>query len=277
MNTYAIGDIQGCYHSLRRLLDKLDYQPGKDRLWLVGDLVNRGPDSLSVMRWALDHQSDITCVLGNHDLHLLGLAHGVRGIGKKDTGLIPILEAHDRDEIVNWLSALPLLVHSEQSDVVLAHAGLWPLWDTHTAINAANACTDALQSNPVDFLTEMYGNKPDSWHDANTVVERHRFVVNALTRMRMCHSDGRLALDWKGPVDGAPADLVSWFTLREAEALRARIVFGHWSALGQVAWPEYNVWCLDTGCVWGGPLTAMRLEDGEIFQARDERDQPLPF
>ncbi|NEX16797.1 MAG: diadenosine tetraphosphatase [Halochromatium sp.] len=257
MATYAIGDIQGCYDELRRLLDKIGFDPTKDKLWCVGDLVNRGPDSLAVLRWikALDERAIV--VLGNHDLHLLAVALAGARMGKKDT-LEAILEAPDCDELLHWLRHRPLLHQSEKKGFTLLHAGLPPQWTLAQAQDYAREVEIQLQGPAhVDFLEQMYGNEPDCWHDDLRGMERLRFITNCFTRLRWCHPDGRLLLKEKGGLEQPAPGALPWFRMPDRRSSEDRILFGHWSTIGFLA--ENNCWALDSGCVWGGRMSAVRV------------------
>ncbi|MCB1886634.1 MAG: symmetrical bis(5'-nucleosyl)-tetraphosphatase [Rhodocyclaceae bacterium] len=262
MSTYAIGDIQGCCDELEALLARCQFDPAADRLWLVGDLVNRGPSSLEVLRLVKGLGEAAVVVLGNHDLYLLMVAAGFRKRGKDDT-LGPVLEAPDRAELLDWLASRPL-VHLE-GDHVLVHAGLPPQWSGSRARALAAEVEAALQGDGRDaFLSGLHGNQPDHWHDELRGPDRLRYVVNALTRMRFCAADGQLEFKAKGPPDQAPDGFLPWFDLPARAADRETIVCGHWSALGFRRQP--GLLALDTGCLWGGELTAVRLEDGLVFR-----------
>ena len=256
MAVYAIGDIQGCYDEFRRLLDQLDFSPGADRLWLTGDLVNRGPGSLATLRFVRELGEHAITVLGNHDLHLLAVAAG-REPRAGDT-LAPILAAPDRDELLAWLAGRPLLHEDPLLRFSMVHAGLPPQWDMARARIEARAVEGALVEAPAAFLSAMYGDEPDRWLPGLRGVDRLRFAVNCFTRLRYCTNDGRLLLKLKGPPESAPAGAVPWYAATQRLTRGERIVFGHWSALGyRVAIDTYS---LDTGCVWGGSLTAIRLD-----------------
>lgn len=257
MATYAIGDIQGCYDELRQLLDKADFDPTKDKLWCVGDLVNRGPDSLAVLRWikALGEQAIV--VLGNHDLHLLAVALAGAPVSKKDT-LDAILEAADRDELLHWLRHRPLLHHSEKKGFTLVHAGLPPQWDLAQAQHCAREVESMLQGpDHVELLRQMYGNEPVRWSEELTGMERLRFITNCLTRLRWCGADGQLLLKEKGGLEQPAAGALPWFRVPGRQTSEDRILFGHWSTIGFLA--ENNCWALDSGCVWGGRMSALRV------------------
>lgn len=257
MATYAIGDIQGCYDDLRRLLDRIDFQPEWDRLWFVGDLVNRGPDSLSVLRFVKQLGDRALTVLGNHDLHLLALAAGNHK-HPSNPGLDRILKAPDRDELIDWLRHCPLLFHSAKKDVTLIHAGLPPQWTLEQAMECAREVEQQLQGPGfADLCRQMYGAKPVRWEPRLTGMERWRFTINCLTRLRYCSVDGHLALKQKGAPGSQPGRWLPWFRVPGRRSQGRRILFGHWSTLGYVH--EQQVWCLDSGCLWGGRLTALRV------------------
>ena len=258
MAVYAIGDIQGCYDDLRRALDDVGFEPGRDRLWCVGDLVNRGPKSLEVLRFFHDLGERAVCVLGNHDLHLLALAAGNQK-HQGESSLQAVMAAPDRDELLTWLRHRPLLHFDAELDFLMVHAGLPPQWDLDTALGCAQEVERTLRSDEhSDYFMHMYGNKPNLWDPALGGIERLRFTTNCLTRLRYCGADGRLALKEKGPPGSQAQGRVPWFEHPNRATRRQRIVFGHWSTLGYVA--RNNVWALDTGCLWGGALTLLRLD-----------------
>ena len=260
MAVYAIGDLQGCLEPLKRLLDRLRFDPASDRLWFCGDLVNRGPDSLDALRFVRGLGETALTVLGNHDLHLLALAWDpARSPRGKDT-LHGVLAAPDREELLEWLRRRPLLHHDATLGWTLVHAGLPPQWGLAEA-QAAAAELQGVLGGPGfgGFLGRMYGDGPDRWSPGLQGAGRLRFIVNAFTRMRYCRADGSLDLEEKGPPERAPPGLVPWFRLPGRRSRSLKLVFGHWSSLGYVA--ESGVWGLDTGCVWGGRLTALRLDD----------------
>lgn len=258
MATYAIGDIQGCYDALRRLLDTLSFDPGRDRLWFAGDLINRGPQSLATLRFVRGLGDRALTVLGNHDLHWLAVAHGGRR-GRRDT-LDELHQAPDRDELVDWLRRQPLL-HVE-GRIALVHAGLVPQWSLDQARACAAEVEAMLRSDDyVGLLAQMYGDEPDHWDDALAGIPRLRFIINCLTRIRYCTAAGRIDLGPKGAPGSQPANLMPWFEVPSPRWAGATVISGHWSTLGRVHWPEYGVWGLDTGCIWGGRLTALRIDD----------------
>lgn len=262
MATYAIGDIQGCYAPLAKMLDKIAFDPAADRLWIVGDLVNRGPESLRVLRFLRDLGDAASIVLGNHDLYLLMVAAGFKRRDGDDT-LFQVLEAPDRDELIDWLACLPLLkVHGEH---VLVHAGLLPGWTVTRAQALANEVGAALAgSKSREFLLNLAGNRPDRWSDGLKGWDRLRVIVNAMTRMRFCTAQGHMDLRAKGAPNSAPAGTLPWFRVPDRFSRTHTVVCGHWSALG--FYREPGLIALDSGCVWGGKLTAIRIEDDVVFQ-----------
>jgi bis(5'-nucleosyl)-tetraphosphatase (symmetrical) len=258
MALYAIGDVQGCNEELGALLDILHFSPDRDRLWFVGDLVNRGPDSLGVLRRIRALGDAATVTLGNHDLHLLAVAFGSAPVRSGDT-LNETLAAPDRAALLEWLTRQPLLHEDQSLNVCLLHAGLPPQWDWSLARGCAREFENALRSDPERLLQRLYGDQPDRWDDALEGAERLRFIVNCFTRLRYLDPQGRLMLRAKGsPKKTQTEGLIPWFAAREARWRGPRIVFGHWSTLG--FFNEADVTGLDTGCVWGGSLTALRLD-----------------
>jgi bis(5'-nucleosyl)-tetraphosphatase (symmetrical) len=262
MPTYAIGDIQGCNTQFQQLLEQLHFDPATDKLWLVGDLVNRGPDSLGVLRLVKSLGDAAVTVLGNHDLHLLAVAEGVADQHHGDT-IDDILDAPDRAELLDWLRRQRML-HVE-GEHVLAHAGLLPDWSVKKARQLAAEVEVALRGKDyVKFLEHMYGNSPNGWDDELTGYKRLRVITNALTRMRVCTAEGEMEFKFKGELQDVPSGYLPWFDVPDRASASATVIFGHWSALGLQVRP--NLLALDTGCLWGGALTAVRLEDRELFQ-----------
>ena len=263
MATYAVGDIQGCFNSLERLLDNCSFDPAVDRLWLVGDLVNRGPKSLETLRFVKQLGAAALTVLGNHDLYLLMVAEGaVKGRGKDDT-LQPILDAPDCDELLDWLRHQPLC-HVE-GDYCMVHAGLLPQWTPARARVLAREVESALQGKKYrKFIANMWGSKPNCWSDDLAGWPRLRVIVNAMTRMRFCSADGVMDFNAKGETSNAPAGYLPWFEVPGRRSADTTLVTGHWSALGLKV--TDNLLALDSGCLWGGHLSAMRLEDRRLFQ-----------
>ena len=256
MAVYAIGDIQGCFDELRALLERIDYDPGEDTLWLAGDLVNRGPNSLETLRFARAQRA--VTVLGNHDLHLLASATLPEHRKTKDT-LHQIIDAPDGQELMDWLRHQPLLHHDEDIGYTMIHAGLPPQWDLQMAQQCAAEVEQVLRSdNCADFFAVMYGNKPHRWKNSLTGWGRLRFITNCFTRLRYCDHKGRLALNEKGPPGSQPRELKPWFEWPERKSRDMKILFGHWSTLGN--YEGNGVYALDTGCLWGGSLTALRLD-----------------
>jgi bis(5'-nucleosyl)-tetraphosphatase (symmetrical) len=261
MAVYAIGDVQGCYDELMRLLKKIEFNPDNDCLWFAGDLVNRGPKSLQVLRFVKSLDDRAVTVLGNHDLHLLALSQGNRSHYKHGT-LDKILKAPDRDELIDWLRHRPLMYHHEKWGYSLIHAGLAPQWDLTTALSCARELEATLRGPGFhDFCQQMYGNEPDLWHDKLSGIERLRFITNAFTRLRFCSPDGRLSLRDKGPPGSQYNGCLPWYEVPHRATRNERILFGHWSTLGFLKID--NAWCLDSGCLWGGQLTALRLRKGQ--------------
>ncbi len=264
MSTYVVGDIQGCNAALEELLAALNFDRTRDRLWITGDLVNRGEDSLAVLRWCLAHDDCVVAVLGNHDLHLLAVAEGFVPPHRKDT-LDMILTAPDRDALLTWLRQRPML-HRE-GDWMMLHAGLPPTWSAAEAEEHAQELEAALRGPDWrNFLAQMYGNEPRCWSPELKGQERLRFIANSLTRTRYLHPDGSLEFQHKLGLDSAPPELTPWFDFPDRAGTDARILFGHWSTLGLLL--REDVIALDTGCLWGGALTAFRLEDEQCFQVR---------
>jgi len=262
MSTYAIGDIQGCYLTLTRLLEQIAFDPAQDRIWLVGDLVNRGPRSLEVLRWARALGDRLISVLGNHDLYLLARFHGVTGVKKRDT-LDEILAAPDRDSLLEWLRHRPLFYR--EGNLALVHGGLDPAWDIEMAEELAREAEHALSGEKTEeTLAALYSGKPDRWNDAFRGNERLRAILHIFTRIRTCRSDGRLNFEFKGPPEASPSGYFPWYAIAGRKGTAAKIHFGHWAALGLRILPE--VCGLDSGCVWGRSLSALRLEDGTLFQ-----------
>jgi bis(5'-nucleosyl)-tetraphosphatase (symmetrical) len=263
MATYAIGDLQGCFAPLQRLLAQVRFDPSRDRAWFVGDLVNRGPDSLACLRFVKSLGDSAVAVLGNHDLHLICRAEGIQKRKSRDT-LDDVLEAPDRDELVRWLRHRPLF-HVEGTHA-LVHAGLIASWSVTRASELAAEVEGALRGPDYRaFLERMYGDEPNAWSDDLRGVERLRVIVNAMTRMRVCDEDGAMMLRFKGEPEEAHAEWTPWFDMPGRRSADHVVVCGHWSALGLEIRPD--LLSLDSGCVWGRCLTAVRLEDRRVFQA----------
>lgn len=255
MTRYAVGDIQGCDRELGALLERLSFSPDRDRLWLVGDLVNRGPQSISVLRRVRSLGENAVVVLGNHDLHLLAVAFGARRARRSDT-LDEVLAAPDRDALLEWLITRPL-AHLEGNDLMV-HAGVVPQWSVALTMSLAAEVSRALRHDPRALFDHMYGDEPAQWHESLSGTARLRFAINVLTRLRLCTGDGRVDFARKGPPPSEPSPLRPWFAHEQRASREARVIFGHWSALGLVR--EGGVIGLDTGCVWGGALSAVDLD-----------------
>ncbi len=257
MATYAIGDLQGCAEEFDALLTKIEFRAARDTLWLVGDLVNRGPDSLGVLRRVIALGKSAITVLGNHDLHLLATVAGRRELSS-DT-FQDVLEAPDADELIDWLRHRPLLHHDAAAGRVLVHAGIPPVWTVREARTHAREIETLLRGRRWRFaLRGMYGNEPETWSPTLEREDRRRFTINALTRMRYCDRRGRLDLRNSGPPGTQPKGLLPWFDVPERKAASTHIVFGHWAALGLLR--RADVTAVDTGCAWGNRLTAVRLD-----------------
>ncbi|MBY0378250.1 MAG: symmetrical bis(5'-nucleosyl)-tetraphosphatase [Gammaproteobacteria bacterium] len=268
MATYAIGDIQGCYKTLRHLLNEIHFNSQYDRLWLVGDIINRGLGSLAVLQYLYNIQDHVTLVLGNHDLHLIAVAAGVAPLKKTDT-FQDILEDPQADRLCTWLRRQPLLHYDSHYDALMTHAGLYPLWDLKTAQGLAREVENLLQGKDyLDFLKVLYGNQPDVWNENLQGFDRGRFIVNALTRMRVVSADGQLELDYKDDLEHCPPDFLPWFQLPLLIKPQTRLIFGHWAQC-RLPIPYQNLYQLDTGCAWGRQLTALRLEDERVFRVEN--------
>jgi bis(5'-nucleosyl)-tetraphosphatase (symmetrical) len=262
MATYAIGDVQGSFEELGALLGAAGFDGDKDRLWFVGDLVNRGPASLATLRFVRDLGERALTVLGNHDLHLLALAHGFAKRREDDT-LGDVLAAPDRDELLDWLRHQPM-IHAE-ADRLLVHAGLLPQWDVATAKALAREVEEELRGpRHREFLAHLYGSRPDRWSDSLRGIDRLRVIVNAMTRLRFCTKEGVMEFHTKGETTKAPAGYLPWFDVPGRRSADHTVICGHWSALGLRITP--NLLALDSGCVWGGKLTAICLEDRRLYQ-----------
>jgi len=255
VSRHAIGDIQGCCDELRALLARLSFSADRDRLWFVGDLVNRGPRSLEVLRYVRALGDNAIVVLGNHDLHLLAIACGCRPARRSDT-LDAVLRAPDRDTLLEWLASRPL-AHFEAGDL-LVHAGVVPQWSIELTLALAREVEWALRHQPRDLFDHMYGDYPDQWSEELAGADRLRFAINVLTRIRVCTNEGRINLALKGKPPAADSPWRPWFDIESRRTSDARIVFGHWSALGLIL--RRQIIGLDSGCVWGGALTAIDLD-----------------
>jgi bis(5'-nucleosyl)-tetraphosphatase (symmetrical) len=262
MATYAIGDVQGCFDELQALLEALGFDRGNDRLWFVGDLVNRGPASLATLRFVRDLGDRAVVVLGNHDLHLLAVALGHVGSRKDDT-LEEVLAAPDRDELLDWLRRRPMI--HVAGNWTLVHAGLLPQWDIATARSLALEVETELRGpRHSEFLETLYGSRPDRWTDDLSGADRLRVIVNAMTRLRFCTPEGVMEFETKGETTRAPEGYLPWFDVPNRKSAGSTVICGHWSALGLRLAP--TLLALDSGCVWGGRLSAIRLEDRRLYQ-----------
>lgn len=261
---YLVGDLQGCCKPLERLLQTIDFSPSRDQLYVLGDLVNRGPDSLGVLQRLRSLEGAATCLLGNHDLHLLAVAHGVRKPHRSDT-LDPILNATDREDWLDWLRQQNLAVHAH--GWLMVHAGVVPQWDAAQTVALAGEVEAMLRSPDVGaFLTTMYGNEPARWDERLQGVDRWRCVVNSLTRLRFCAADGTMEFATKEGAGGAPEGYMPWFEVPGRRTQGTPVAFGHWSTLGLIN--RDDLLALDTGCIWGGHLTAVRVDGAtrEVIQ-----------
>lgn len=268
MSTYAIGDIQGCYAELMELLDVIDFDPAADQLWFAGDLVNRGPDSLRVLRFVSQLENAVV-VLGNHDFHLLTLT--LANNPPEETfehTMGAILEADDKEQLLEWLSQQPLIHYDASLNCVISHAGIAPSWDIETALACSREVQTILQSaRCAEFLDGLFGDLPDAWDPSLTGWDRLRYIINAFTRMRFVNPQGRLILEVKGKPGQVAPDHIPWFEFDSLVLPTTTILFGHWAALeGKTSHP--NAIALDTGCVWGEQLSALRLEDKQLFQVQ---------
>lgn len=264
MSTYAIGDVQGCHAELVDLLAAVRFDPHRDLAVFVGDLVNRGPHSLEVLRLVRGLGTSAISLLGNHDLHLLAVANGGKP-GRRDT-LDAVLGAPDCGELLDWLARQPLAWRHTASGTLLIHAGVAPQWSVEQTLALAAEASERLRGpQGARFLSRMYGDHPETWSDALHGVDRTRFVINCLTRARYCRADGGLDLRHKGAPGTQPAGLLPWFQFPGRASRGTPLVFGHWSTLGRVHWVEDNVHGLDTGCIWGGRLSALELETGRVI------------
>ncbi len=261
MATYAVGDIQGCFEPLQRLLKQIAFDPSRDELWSAGDIVNRGPQSLETVRYLRSLGKRFRMVLGNHDLHWLAVAYGVRAAKNKDT-LAPLLRADDAAELQDWARHQPLAIY--EHDCLLVHAGVDPRWTLEQTLSRANQLQAALRAlDPAHSLRELFGNSPKRYSEGDDSKAQNRAITNVFTRMRFCREDGTLEFKHKGPPDQRPPGMKPWFE-HPLRVQCGRILFGHWAAL-QGRCPMPNIEALDTGCSWGEQLTALRLDDGQRF------------
>lgn len=267
MALYLIGDVQGCNSALQHLLDEISFSPSRDTLYLLGDLVNRGPDSAGVLRRLMGYGATAQCLLGNHDLHLLAVAQGVRKPGRKDT-LQGILAAPDRQAMLDWLrwQHMAILKQVAGTEVLMVHAGVLPSWSATQTVAFAGEVEAALRGPALgDFLGQIYGDEPIAWSDSLSGANRLRVIVNVLTRLRFCTVDGSMEFASNGGADAAPPGYLPWFDVPGRQTATITLAFGHWSMLGWLA--RNDVLSLDTGCVWGGSLSAVRLNETATRQA----------
>ena len=264
MALYMIGDVQGCDSALQRLLDEISFSPSQDTLYFLGDLVNRGPDSAGVLRRLMGYGASVQCVLGNHDLHLLAVAHGARKPSRKDT-LSGILDAPDCAALLGWLrwQRMAILKNIDGHEVLMVHAGVLPAWSARKTVQLAGEVEAMLRSPDLgDFLHQMYGNTSDRWDKTLTGAARLRVVVNALTRLRFCTPQGQMEFDTSEAPSGAPAGYLPWFEVPGRKTAHITVAFGHWSTMGWLG--RTDLLSLDTGCVWGGCLSALRVGGGAV-------------
>ncbi|MFW3897905.1 symmetrical bis(5'-nucleosyl)-tetraphosphatase [Pseudomonas putida] len=275
MATYAVGDLQGCLEPLKCLLERVNFDPAVDRLWLVGDLVNRGPQSLETLRFLYAMRDSLVCVLGNHDLHLLAVWHNIERLKKSDT-LREIIEAPDAPQLLDWLRRQKLLHFDEPRGTVLVHAGIPPQWTLGKALGLAAEVEEVLRDDLriKQYLDGMYGNDPAKWNKDLTGVTRLRVITNYFTRMRFCTAEGKLDLKGKEGADTAPPGYKPWFAHKDRRSRHVKIIFGHWAALeGRCDAP--GVYALDTGCVWGGAMTLMNVDSGEMHRCECEQKEKV--
>ena len=276
MAIYVIGDVQGCFDELMTLVDKLAFSPQNDQLWFVGDLVNRGPKSLETLRWVRQLGNAAITVLGNHDLHLLATYTGIEPIDQSSS-LYPVLQANDVGELIDWLRYRPLVHYNQKLNIAILHAGLFPQWNIKETLSNADEVETVLRSRQYkNFLENMYGNQPDHWENSLSGWSRLRAITNCLTRMRYCNEEGVMSFSDKGPPGAQPSGMKPWYEINSRKSQDTMIVFGHWSALGYLA--DHNVIATDTGCLWGGYLTAVKIDSPErtVFQVKCEAKKAIP-
>lgn len=261
MATYAIGDVQGCFDELRELLAKINFNSDCDQLWFCGDLVNRGPKSLETLRYVRSLEDNAITVLGNHDLHLLATVYEHKKPGKNDT-FDALMEASDATDLFNWLRHQPLVAHDQEKNITLLHAGIHPDWSIKKALRLAKEVEQILQSdNHINFYKHMYGDKPFIWDDSLSGWQRYRFITNILTRLRYCNTQGKPALSAKGAPGSQAKTLLPWYEVPGRKTQNDTIIFGHWSTLPHAGITSINnTYAIDSGCLWGGMLTAMRID-----------------
>jgi bis(5'-nucleosyl)-tetraphosphatase (symmetrical) len=275
MARWGIGDLQGCSRELDALLARIQYRSDRDELWFAGDLVNRGPASLAALRRVHELRDNARVVLGNHDLHLLAVALVPGRTPRRSDTLDDVLAAPERDTLLAWLLELPLIHHEPGSGDLLVHAGLLPQWTPDLATALASEVCAQLRRDPVDLLTHMYGDQPDHWDPNLAGMERWRLIVNACTRLRFCTAEGRIDLKRKGAPGRAADPWMPWFSVPQRQSAAVRVIFGHWSALGLFQAP--GLLGLDTGCVWGGTLTAVNLDDPQVLPVQVASGTHVPL
>ncbi len=267
MAHYAIGDLQGCFHELMDLLDQVGFNPKHDRLWLVGDLVSRGPASEQVLKFLFEQQNAVDAVLGNHDLHLIAICHGVKSAKPSDR-LEKTLASKARYDWIDWLRTLPLCFHDADRNIGMVHAGLAPSWTIKQAVNRSGEVEDVLQSNEVgDFLQGMYGNSPVGWKDSLTGEARLRCIVNYFTRTRILNKKGEMEFSYKGDLCAIPDNYFPWFKHPARQTKKTKLLFGHWASIGGYVDGKY-LFGLDTGCVWGRMMTMMDVDTHDLYIAQ---------
>ena len=267
MSTYLIGDIQGCYDSLQRLLQKINFDDAADKLWLCGDLVNRGGQSLHVLRLLMSIKHSVSVSLGNHDLHLLANYHHHPEGGSGNLEFDAVFSAPECGSLMDWLCTQPLACWSEEFQLLRVHAGVIPQWDMQATVSAGQEVSAILQSGKRGkFLERMYGNNPTRWREDRTGWKRLRLITNILTRMRFCDEEGRGLYNVSGPPGCQPDNYKPWYKHKHRLTRDVTIAFGHWAALGLRIKKRYIA--MDSGCVWGGKMSALRLEDRKLFQTR---------
>ena len=276
MSAYAIGDVQGCYSEFQNLLNEINFDERRDELWFAGDLVNKGPKSLQTLRFIKTLGVNAKITLGNHDLHLLAVAKNIQPLLKKDT-IQEILAADDVEELIDWLKSRPLLITDDDLNFTAVHAGLPPQWSLENAKEFAKECELILQSEKINkLLAEMYGDTPNIWVNSLQDYAKQRFIINCFTRIRFCNSDGMLDFDTKVAPGKQNTSLIPWYSLPNRKTKDNKIIFGHWSTVhigNEKNFKQYNVYPIDTGCLWGGRLTAMRLEDEKVFSVPSEQQK----
>lgn len=271
MSTYLIGDIQGCYDSLQCLLEKINFEPAADRLWLCGDLVNRGDQSLKVLRLIKGVEQSVSVILGNHDLHLLATYERYPDGGSGNIEFDTVFAAPECESLMDWLCAQPLACWSEEHQMLRVHAGVIPQWSWQDAVSAGKEVSTVLQSDQRgEYLRHLYGNKPRLWRDDRTGWKRLRLITNILTRLRFCDAEGRGIYSVAGPPGCQPGEYKPWFKHKHRRTRDVTVAFGHWAALGLRIKKRYIA--MDSGCVWGGRLSAFRLEDRTVCQVRSRID-----